>query len=747
MLTSSARVAALLAAIALVSGVANASADPLSPAPHASAALDPVARAMGACEVFGQPRCLLPFPNDKFTVVDNATDTNRRVSINSLATPRALRGAKPIFTDELNRNDGFSPGSMLLAHVPGLDLHQTWGTSALPASQRDHIADIARYQAADAPILIINASTGKRHSFWSELDTHPGTAPEDRLLIVRPAVNFDEATRYIVVLRNMRDSTGKVIPANPLFEMVRDGSSKDLARVSAVRRMLDEVTAAEGSGFDRQAVHLAWEFTVASEMNLAGRALHIRDTAFEMLGDTDLADLTVQGKSPTIVIDEIETSSRADTAAIIHGRVMVPNFLTHHVATPHKANPPDSFPEDIVPPLYAPGSRFLYEPGTDKPMVNPAEPWFDAGFTCRVPSSASAAIPGRPVLMGHGLLGQRYEVNWSSGHTLAGQHNVLYCGTEWVGMAFGDLPNVGTHLVDPSTFVSLADRGQQGMLNFLYLGRAMIHPDGFASLPEFQDANGGSLIGDNLAYDGNSQGGIMGGALAALSVDYTEASLGVPGMNYSTLLNRSVDWEGKGWEMGDPEIPPYASFMYASIPDKMDQQIAMNLIQMLWDRAEANGYAHHMTHDPYPNTPKHRVMLNVAYGDFQVANVAAEVEARTIGAVLLQTSLAPSRHWSVDPAFGLDTFGVDGSGALLPHAGSALVYWDSGNLAPPNGNVPPVTTGGDPHGDPRSAPRSGPQRIHFFDTGEVIDVWPGSSYCARANARVASTWTSGCPTP
>ena len=38
--------------------------------------------------------------------------------------------------------------------------------------------------------------------------------------------------------------------------------------------------------------------------------------------------------------------------------------------------------------------------------------------------------------------------------------------------------------------------------------------------------------------------------------------LGVPGMNYSTLLNRSIDFDR------------YASVMYNMYPDKVDQQLA-----------------------------------------------------------------------------------------------------------------------------------------------------------------------------
>ena len=55
-------------------------------------------------------------------------------------------------------------------------------------------------------------------------------------------------------------------------------------------------------------------------------------------------------------------------------------------------------------------------------------------------------------------------------------------------------------------------------------------------------------------------------------------------------------------------------------------------MQQLWDRGEANGYAQHMTSDPLPNTPPHEVLLHPALGDHQVAQVTAEVEARTIGA-------------------------------------------------------------------------------------------------------------------
>ena len=89
----------------------------------------------------------------------------------------------------------------------------------------------------------------------------------------------------------------------------------------------------------------------------------------------------------------------------------------------------------------------------------------------------------------------------------------------------------------------LPDRIQQAMLNFLFLGRAAKAPDGFGSNPAFQDADGNSRLAPTIYYAGNSQGGIIGGALTAVAQDWQRAFLGVPGMNYSTLLNRSVDFD------------------------------------------------------------------------------------------------------------------------------------------------------------------------------------------------------------
>ena len=207
-------------------------------------------------------------------------------------------------------------------------------------------------------------------------------------------------------------------------------------------------------------------------------------------------------------------------------------------------------------------------------------------------------------------------------------------------------------------------------------------------------------------------------------------------MNYSTLLRRSVDFEpyaeGRfgGVLCDELPLPPEACLiddtelgLYDNYPNELERPLLFALMQMLWDRAEANGYAAHMTGDPLENTPPHDVLLHPAFGDHQVANVAAEVEARTIGAGVYTPALDPGRHSDVDPFFGIPSLPL-APGANPTQTGSALVSWAGGPRASPGGtatppaaNVPPRPEdgyGADPHSYPRNDPKARQQKSAFL---------------------------------
>lgn len=727
---------AVAVAAGLLTPLTSAGAGPLPvPTPNPDV-VPPAAQVAMGCDPIDPALCLLPFPNDFFTVADPTTATGRRVNLSPTAMPRngtdvttgEVGGeGKPVDPTEWNRNDGFSPGSPVVTFVPGLDLHRTWGTHLRPHSaagpnqpgyfdHRDQITDVALSLDPNGPIAIVNAATGERHPFWSELDSHPQTGDDRRALIIRPARNFEEGARYIVALRSLKDASGTTIEAGPAFRAYRDGTAGD-ARAAQMDAIFD--TLDEKADIGRHNLYLAWDFTVASERNLAERVLHIRDDAFgRILGDTDLADRVVSGQSPAFTVDS--TAERTDTwrdslgvqhsqqVRRVSGRVTVPNYLDRLQQTEAHVQP-NQLPAD--PP--APGSRFLYLPGDGLPDQNPAEPTVDVPYVCDVPTDEG---PTYGTLYGHGLLGTRSQigdVKWPRRFGFNG------CAVDWWGMSTNDVHTVATIIADLSNFPSLADRAQQGFLNFMFLGRAMVHPSGFASHAAFRKDGGALLVvddgsGTQLYYDGNSQGGIMGGSLVAVSPDISRGILGVTGMNYSTLLQRSVDWENL-----------YAIPFYATYQDPLEQQVAFALMQMLWDRGESNGYAEHMTTDPYPNTPSHEVMLQIAFADHQVTNHAAEVQARTVGAPVMLPGLPAGKHWEQSPYFSPT--------AAYPHQGSALVYWDSGNVTPPNLNLPSDDALGDPHSHPRNEPAAGWQEAHFLLTGWMVDVCGGGPYLTLRN--------------
>jgi hypothetical protein len=441
--------------------------------------------------------------------------------------------------------------------------------------------------------------------------------------------------------------------------------------------------------------------------------LSVRDRAFADLGDRDLRDLRVKGASPRFTIDTVTDFTPAEqphVARRVEGHVTVPCYLDQ--------------------PGCPPGSRFRLGPD-GLPERIPGNT-YEAAFICNIPRAAGPATPARPSLYGHGLFGDAGEVRADNVEQLGDENNVMVCAADWIGMSENDLGNALGILLDLSRFPSLADRLQQGFLDFVFIGRAMIHPQGFASHPAFR-RDGRPLVDTRrLFYYGNSQGGIAGGALTAVAPDFDRSVLYVGAMNYSLLVTRSVDFD------------PFAAVLDQSYPGKLERPLLLSLIQMLWDRGEPNGYAWHMTDDPLPNTPRHKVLQILSFGDHQVSNLATEIQARTLGSRLRLPAVDPGRHTDRSPYFGIRP--ID----RFPYKGDAsLVVWDIGPLRPPGcgaagapeclGTPPPPITntapriGVDPHDLVIESEASVRRQIAEFlrIDGRLIDVC-GAEPCHAA---------------
>ena len=693
------------------------------------------------CDFLDPAVCLQPFPNDYFTKDDASTATGKRLNLNIESMPANTDGVHIDPTD-MNRGDGFSPGSLITVKIPGVDTPAAFENSGFVDQN-----DLHAYDAADQPVIVINAETGERQPIWAELDSNPTTVdPSDAgpggigadpgntgpvNLIIRPAKNFDFGARYIVALRNLRDADDQPIEAPIGFRVYRDDDITDQPEVESRRPHMESIIddLVTEAGVDRDSLYMAWDFTVASEQSVTGRATTIRDDAFARLGDTNLSNRTIEGSSPTWQITRVlnqgdpipegERGIPTEIARRVEGTINVPCYLN----------------EDGCPP----GSKFAHDGDGD--ITWNTDYSRDVTFRCEIPNSvldgSGPVAPAAVGIYGHGLLGTQAQLTGQA--ALAQQENTIWCAMDFEGFAEQDVGTVITALADMSNFDKLADRMQQGYVNFMYLGRALIHPDGLATDPAFELDNGDgdqSVIdtsaGDDtrLQYMGVSQGAIMGGALTALEPDADRGVLNVTGMNYSTLLRRSVD--------SDEYFKIPGIGLYAHYPKQLERPLMLSLIQLLWDRGEANGYAHNMTTDPLANTPPHEVLLQAALGDHQVANVSAEVEARTIGASVYEPALEPGRHWDVDPFLGIPKV------TSFPYtSGSMLVYYDGGPVGfvgtqgdgtatAPSANVPPRSEwgfGGDPHGYPRRAADGLLQEGSFLRGDGVPQCLDASGHC------------------
>jgi hypothetical protein len=638
--------------------------------------------------------------------------------------------------------------------------------------------------------MVIDAATGERQPIYAELDANPTTKStvqltpaqppvvipgghpnddptntDDVNLIIRPAKNFTPGHRYVVVLRNLKDASNNAVSAQAPFAECRDDAASItdpelLYRCNELTDKVFPVLADNGVAKD-SSLYLSWDFTVASDKSTTGRATTIRDDAFSQLGDNNLANRVIEGDSPNYVIDAV---CDADTGGACgpsnyYGlsdfdsddpvTVPSPGGDEQRVVSGRITNVPCYLDQDGCPS----GAEFSFDSNGNLTWNDSYKT--DVPFLCTIPKSVvegGTLHPGGTGIYGHGLLGLLNQVR-STGSTreIANIQDSTWCATNWDGFSENDLGAVAASLSDLSKFNKLVDRMQQGFLNMMMLQRAMVHPNGFATNAAFQvDPDGagsepaGSVIDTSAGvntrarYHGISQGGFMGSAYTALAPDVDYGVLGVPGINYSTLLPRSVDFDEYAHGIiGDVYLPNVG--LYDNYPNKAELPLVFGMMQLLWDRGEGNGYAHTLNPavGPLENTNIHHVLLGVANGDHQVANVAAMVEARTIGAKLYDPALVSGRSWP-EEFFGIDTFSPPSpteQNTIVTYDGGPPGYFNGSNegsgIAPLE-NVPPRPEwgyGGDPHSYPRKSTDGINQAASFLDGAGVDACVDPSGYC------------------
>ncbi len=682
------------------------------------------------CDQLDRTSCLLPFPNDYFTSEDLLSPTGRRVNLALESMPANKQGVN-IDPRRWNRLDGFAGSTPIMASFPGLDFE----ASALPGpataarSIRPNAAIVIWDTVEERRIgyWVEQSESGPGGITTLIIRTTEVLAPGHRIVVgIRSLKGADgellTAGRDFGAFRDRQPTT----PFDPLFERRRADMNDvfDDLRAAGVRR--DE------------RLQLAWSFTVASDESMNAPLSSMILNAFatlggdspsftidqvvdgapteEQLSDTTVADATqtneegdpiagaeadpeateaIDGEGEgeadgeaapeddTVAGEELTAEEEEGTEApdegdigtqegdqapvtgpgaelnvgrFIRGRIVVPNFLDDGGV---------------------PGSELVLGSDGFPQQTDTTGTVYEAEFSCLIPkrlTDAAVPQPSRMVLFGHDLLGDRNEVLSAGAIELAQRHRMVICGTDMIGMSSADSQFVIAAYADLSRFGTVPDRMHQGILNSLYLARAMSHPDGFVSQAAFAGTDGGTYVDESrVYYYGIGQGAVVGPVLTAQSRDLNRAALIGGGANFNLIVSRSRDFETLG------EI---ADTTYDAGPT---QELALALAQSLWAPVEMSGNIRPIEES------NDRLLLQVVYGDQTIPVLSALTATRSLNLVTRQPLLAPDRQrqgenllWQLEPV------------PAYPHRESAMVMFDAGGLIPPLGPSP-AWAGEDPH--------------------------------------------------
>ncbi len=590
------------------------------------------------CDPLMPESCTLPWPSNLYLKPDATRKTGYTLTFGATSLPKSI-GNVQVKPEPYARLDGYNVGTHVLTIWPNLDITGLADENDLGPSMKP-----------DAPILWLEVSadgkTVKQLPYFSELDLQPvndkGVKDPDlvhRVLFTRAGVTLHEGTRYIIAMRNLKDTTGKVYTPSAAFAALVAGKTKGTTLEARQARFDDTFAILDAQGIKKETLQLAWDFNTASHEALHSRMLEMRDKSLAAVGD----------KGPIITVTQVKENTVAENADIafeVTGTFHAPDFM-------ELFNGPNDFP------------FYQFHTAADGSLLQNG--WRDAPFWLRIPRSAVAGTPQELVEYGHGLNGSGHEIyqGWEGPHS--NKRNLIYFACNMIGMSEDDGAGIMMMLNDFNFWHSLPERVTAGVVEYTILQLAMREQ---IETLDVVKKNGVKFVKDPVTgkipvyYAGNSQGGIYGQVVLAVSPFVHRGQLGQAGINYSTLLHRSLDFS-------DPFFP----ILKGVWPSVTDQAILLSMLQLLWDTVDPDSYVHHISEDPLPGTQAHQALIVTHPGDFQVSPMTDQINIRgDNGFKLMKNYFKPV--WGVTET-------------EYPITGSGLVsIWFGNSWAKP-GNWPP----------------------------------------------------------
>ena len=482
--------------------------------------------------------------------------------------------------------------------------------------------------ATDHPTVLFNIDTGERVPHWVEIDARADDS-EATIVFVRTLGALDYNAQYGVAFVGLSDLSGGPISTSQGFQAILDRhrtNSDDIqARRGGIENFIDDL---EEMDYRKADINAAWLFHTASAESILGDIVTMRADALNRLGS--------DGIGCTVTSSEDDYGDEGNIYRRIRGTFTAPQYLESQVPPSLLVRGIDGLP--------------VYVEDAEIP------------FTMVIPQVLADLNESGPlVVFGHGFLGtgegtSNYLGGWAE------DYKVSFVATDLYGWSSSDFDTLAFGMVEPHYFQHQAERIEQALINKMAMIRTF---KGICSDLDEMHYNGTNLVdSSDVHYMGYSLGGIYGASVVAVSPDIDRAVLWVGGSGFSTFIERSTN---------------FASFAdlfshSAAYPLRNDRALLIGVMQQMWDCSDPETFLSFADTGYGTDIEPFSFLSIISVNDAQVPGISSDRAARTAGIPVLDSSARLP-------------YGVSAQSG--PIAGSAVVYWDGGYDAMPEGNSPP----------------------------------------------------------
>lgn len=565
---------------------------------------DPVVEAPPATiAVYGDPLAteLVPFPSDRYTVVDASTRTGRRVKVDPETTADRFIAGYPLVSQRLGEMDGFSTAGGIMI---GFDAPIDGSSFTGPQGGTDATAvDPGRFTMPDAPLVLVDVdpSSPERGKAFGLVPRYFEQAKDDYYpideftIVARPSEPLEPGRRYLfAATTRILDKSGEPIGASEEMRALIDDDAGD-EYGEELREGLAVLE--ETLGIQKEEIAVASVFTTAS----------MRDV---MIGLAERA----RSSPPPALVDpwEVQQASESDDRIRFRATFESPEYRRTD--------------ED-----------WTFEIGEDGAPIAQKNVPLEIYLTF---SDAMASGPRPVVIYQHGLGGDK-DGCWGTAERLAelGIAVVAIDSPEHGsrGGADGLLPSVLAFFgIDDDTGTFDIARARD---NFRQMASDQLEMVRFVdSLSELDLLPAGAPDGvpdldvSRILYIGHSFGSVQGPTIFAMAPEIEHAVWNVGGDNLMLLLEDSSVFS----IMVDSMRPPNTA----------DGSLArfMAVGQGIVDPGDPVNYARFALREPFPGTGDSKprsVLLQEVVADNIVPNSSSDAVARAAGLYVMNPVQPP----------------------------------------------------------------------------------------------------------